>query len=146
MSSIENFENQYKIDSDYYKYYRNKENSLSRVFNDEYDENHYTLDNLYPKEEEEEDEEEKKDENKPEGEIIAEYDDELEQIKKSVMNKFWLIDNNKSKYKIKEEKKCTETVNSKKASTITTTTTTTTTLPPKTGLCYFFEKVFGLFL
>jgi hypothetical protein len=138
--NFENFENEYKIDSDYYKYYRNKEDSLSRVFNDDYDENHYTLDNLYPKEEEEEEEEDTPDkDNKHEVHFHAGYDNELKHIKKNLMNKFWLIDNNNSKYKIKEEQKCTTTLKPTKM-------ITTTTKPPKTGLCYFFDKVFGLFL
>jgi len=147
MSTIDNFEsfkNQYKIDSDYYKYYRNKENSLSRVFNDKYDENHYTLDNLYPKEEEK-DEKENKD--KPEGEITAGYDDELENIKKRLMNKFWLIDNNNYNYKIKKKKKCNKkSYSDSNSNKKNTNKETKTTNAPQTGLCYFFDKVFGLFL
>ena len=140
VENVENVENMYSIDSDYYKYYRNKEDSLSRVFNDEYDENHYTLDNLYPKEDEEE-EEEDENENEQKAHINAGYNDELEHIKKSVMNKFWLIDNTNTKYKIKEEPKCNTTLKPKKMITKPKPSS-----PPKTGICYLFDKIFGLFL
>ena len=143
MSNIDNFENEYSIDSDYYKFYRNKEDSLSRVFNDEYEENHYSLDNLYPKENdnENEDEDENQNDEEQKAQINAEYNDELENIKKSVMNKFWLIDNNNTKYKLKEEQICSKT--SKPSKMITKQKPSK---PPKTGICYLFDKIFGLFL
>ena len=139
IDNFENFENEYKIDSDYYKYYRNKEDSLSRVFNDNYDENDYLLDNLYPKDVPEEEEDINGDDEEQKADIQVGYNDELKHIKKNIMNKFWLIDNNNSDYKIKEEPKCTTTLKPKKI-------ITKTTKPPKTGLCYFFDKIFGLFL
>ena len=139
IDNFENFKNEYKIDSDYYKYYRNKEDSLSRVFNDNYDENDYLLDNLYPKDVPEEEEDINGDDEEQKADIQVGYNDELKHIKKNIMNKFWLIDNNNSDYKIKEEPKCTTTLKPKKI-------ITKTTKPLKTGLCYFFDKIFGLFL
>jgi hypothetical protein len=137
INNVETFKDEYELDSEYYKYYRNNENSFSRVFNDDYEEEHYKLNNLYPTEKKKDNKDKKEKSNDHRVVVTDGYDEELNKIKEGLMDKFWLIDDKKN---YKKKPKCTTTTNKPKVKT------TSKPVVPKSNLCYFFDKIISLFI